>query len=74
MDPAQRNVLVACLFTALLFSALLRLASRAEDASTAWLELAFGLANLVALNWVVVRLYRQIRRMEAEARREPGVA
>jgi hypothetical protein len=44
---------------------MLRLASRSAEPSGVWLELAFGFANLVAMNWILVRLVRQVRRLQA---------
>lgn len=64
-DRAYRYTLVICMFSAVLFATLLRLASRSGESSVAWLELAFGFANLVAVDWVAVLLYRETRRLRA---------
>jgi hypothetical protein len=68
-DQAYRYVLVAFVFRALSFGTMLRLASRGAESSTVWLELVFGLANLVALDWVAVLLYREFRRLRDAASR-----
>jgi hypothetical protein len=62
-DQAQRNLLVGCVFTVLLFSTMLRLATRSADSSGLWLGL--GAAILVAINWILLRLYRQVRELQA---------
>jgi hypothetical protein len=70
-DEAHRNVWVGFVFAALLFGTMLRLASRSAEPSGVWLELAFGFANLVAINWILVRLVRQVRRLQASIPARP---
>jgi hypothetical protein len=62
-DKAYRYVLVICVFSALLLGTLLRLSSRSAESSIVWLELGFGFANLVAVDWLAILLYREVRRL-----------
>ena len=71
-DRAYRNVLGAFAFTALAFGAMLRIPSRSPASSTLWIEMAFVSANLIAMDWIVIRLYRQIRRLQAGATESPA--
>jgi hypothetical protein len=73
-DQAYRNALVACVFSALAFGLVLRLAARSEASPTLWLELAFVLANLIAMDWLAIRQYREIRRLQDAATPEQPVA
>lgn len=66
-DQAYRYVLAICVFSALLFGTLLRLASRGAESSIVWLELGFGFVTLVAVDWVAVLLYREVRRLRSIA-------
>jgi hypothetical protein len=66
-DRAYRYVLAICVFSTVLFGTLLRLASRSTESSIAWLELSFGFAVLVAVDWVAVLLYREVRRLRGAA-------
>jgi hypothetical protein len=66
-DQAYRYVLVSFVFSAVLFGTLLRLASRSTGSSIVWLELSLGVATLVAVDWVALRLYREVRRLRGTA-------
>lgn len=72
-DEAYKNVLVGFIFTGLCFGTMLQLTARIhEHPPLFWLELGLGLAILVAIDWILIRLYRQVRRLQARASHERG--